>query len=215
MKAGESMEKHFQKELLDNAQFMTEEEIGSAVERLIKYRAWNFHNNVRKKHELAVYCEGGNESFRAELGFIGEGKNKQGSMSILGVSLLKEADFHTNTKVTKISNRWWLQNGGCVITDGAGTVDIEHCLRPSELRPVIIIKNIKGDLEIGDYFYINSERFRLISEYLAIRTEVLKGIWSGNPKYGAGWRYCIEGWYLMMIRENPQWCEDNGISQTV
>lgn len=212
MKACESVKKDFQKELLNTAQLMTEEEIGSAVVRLMEYRVRNFQSDVRERHELAAYCEGCNEAFRAEVGFIGEGRNKQGSMILIGVSLLDETDYKALSEVTIIWDEWWLRDGSRA--KGFGKVAAHDRNANGYLRPVIIIDTIKGNIKSGDHFYINYERFRLISDHLAIRSSVLEGIQCETPRNTKGWRYCIEGWYLMMIRENPKWCEINGLSCT-
>lgn len=76
------------------------------------------------------------------------------------------------------------------------------------------MEDLSGLLNQGDVFFINEEKFFLLSPFLAVRTECLGGMLSIDTspfKYAITrqdayreslLKMCVDGWCLKLIREN-------------
>ena len=193
--------KEFTTELKDLLSSMSEEEIEKTLNALNGCKTAICKKNNQEKGEKArlLSTTDRNES---ELHFV-RGKNKEGTIKAIGASLLTAFDFEEAKKVLpRIVDNWWLYDKQRVSDNCSEWYYNENT--GGKIRPVIIVDEIKGDLQPGEEFSINNESFRYISPSLIIRNNCLDDLCTYNAlNYECSiLKLCVDGWYMKLIREN-------------
>ena len=198
----------FTTELKDLLSSMTEEEIEKALNALNGCKTAICKKNNQEKGKKARLLST-TERNEAELHFVRE-KNKEGTIKATGASLLTAFDFAEARKILPgIVDNWWLYDKRSVSNNCIEWYYNKNTA--GKIRPVIIVDEIKGDLQPGEVFSINDESFRYISPSLIIRDNCLDDLCTYNAiNYKCSiLKMCVDGWYMKLVKENQ-----NALSST-
>ncbi len=209
--------KEFTNELRELSQCMTKEQIERAIMALNGCREKIFRKASQDKEDLSglLVTIDRNE---AEFSFIMAGapvNTVPGKVKVLGASLLTSGDFELfGCNLPDTYYLWWLYDRKLVWgKKPANQNDNQYAF----IRPVLIISDAgTSGLKAKDEFYINTEKFRMISDSIAIKTACLQDSCSFTAQnYESSMiKCCVEGWYVQLMRSNKLWEEENA-SQTV
>ncbi len=203
----------FTNELRELSQFMTEEQIEMAITALNGCRqAINKKKNQNREGISRLLDTF--ERNEAEFSFTKAGSNvnaSPGKVRVLGASLLTRKDFYEyGANIPKQRFFWWLYDGG--IAKDSSFPSWESG-KSAFIRPVLIISDEDASgLNTGDDFYISTERFRMISASIAIKTVCLQDscTFTAEDYESSMIKCCVEGWYARLMRSNKLWEEKGG-----
>lgn len=98
-----------------------------------------------------------------------------GKIRVLGASLITSNDYAAcRWQIPKVDEEWWTFNRTQIFQTGMEQYIYSH-IRKGYVRPVLLVENRKeAELRVGDDFFIKGNRFRVISDCLAIKTKPLE-----------------------------------------
>lgn len=191
----------FTKELKELMSSMSEEEIEKTISALSSCKSAVYRKNNQEKGEKARLLST-IERHEAELYYVGE-RIKEGTIRAVGASLLTSRDFDLlSNELPCTKDSWWLYDRYRVSNKHRSWSNDRT--KGGKIRPVIVIDEIQGNLEQGEAFYINDERFKLLTPLLAIKTECLEDLCTytaANYECSIA-RFCVDGWYLRLVGDN-------------
>ena len=199
----------FTSELKELMATMSEEEIEKTIRALADCRDTVYRKSAReksKKAELLLTLD----RHDSTLDYT-EKKGKGGKLFVRGASLLSLKDYRTlYEKLPKISGVFWLYDN-----HRAPDPSRPDAKTSAGVRPVIVLDRIEGDLKPGALFYINEEKFKLLTPFLAIRVTSLRDTCTFNAdSYAFSLvKFCVDGWYANLIRKNEM-RRESGESET-
>ena len=96
-----------------------------------------------------------------------------GKISVLGASLITSRDYtRCRALIPALDGDWWTFNRTQILQAGREWPINSH-IRKGYVRPVLLVENRKeAELRIGDDFFIKGNKFRVISDYLAIKIKM-------------------------------------------
>ena len=209
----------FKSELKELMSSMSENEIEKAISALSRCKTRVYKKNNQKNGEKArLYST--TERHESELYYVGL-RRKEGTIKVIGASLLTVHDYDLLKDVLPANNdSWWLYDKSVYSDCDKFRVSIRSSGREisrlennendnkisGKIRPVLVIDKINGDLSAGDVFYINDEKFQLLTPSIAIKTACFKELCTYNAAdyESSVLRYCVDGWYMKLIRDNEQ-----------
>ena len=193
----------FESELKDLMSSMSEEEIKKTINALSACKSAVYRKNNQEKSEKARLFST-TERHEAELHYIRE-REKEGTLKAIGASLLTTHDYGLlSNKLPECNESWWLRDKTLVSNNLRFGYYSNNTL--GRIRPVLIIEEIDGDLKVGEAFYINDEKFKLVTSFIAIRISCLEDLCTFNViNYECSiLKYCVDGWYMKLIKENTK-----------
>ena len=191
----------FTNELKELMSSMSEEEIEKTINALSGCKSAVYKKNNQEKGEKARLLST-TERHEAELHYVGERK-KEGTLKAVGASLLTSCDFDLlRSKLPSINDNWWLYDKYRVSNNNRNWS--YDSATGGKIRPVIVIDDINGNLEPGEVFYINDEKFKLLTPSLAIKSACFEDLctYSATNYECSILRLCVDGWYMKLIKEN-------------
>ena len=207
----------FTNELKELMSTMSEEEIRKTINALNGCRSSVSRKQNRENSEKSrLFLT--SERREAELYYLGEGK-LEGVIVTVGASLLTSTDY---TRLREelaggdcfCGGNWWLfdhyritSGNICAPKDSTTT---------GKIRPVLLIERIGGNLKPGDCFHVNYDRFKLLTPSLAIRVDCLPDscTFLGDEYPLSLPRFCVDGWYGKLIRENELQRQESDATKT-
>ena len=191
----------FTKELKELLSSMSEEEIEKTLNALNGCKSAISKKVSREKGEKARLLSTV-ERNEAELRYTSDDGKSEGIVRLLGASLLTCQDFDLlKDYITGSNDAWWLYDKNIVSN---GHRNYAYKSTTGKIRPIVMVKEISGDLKVGEWFYINDTKFRLISQCLAIKSSCLDDYctyFASNYECSV-LKLCVDGWYMKLIREN-------------
>ena len=204
----------FEIELKELMTSMSEKEIEKTIMALSKCKSSVYKRNNREKAEKSRLFSTV-ERNESKLRYLGKEK-KEGYIKALGASVLSNKDFDKlKGKITHVNENWWLYDGYCHcrirIKEKMKSLTFDRMALGS-IRPIILIEEIKGDIQPGEEFYINDEVFHLLTPSIAIKSVCLDGLctYSDEEYESSILRFCVDGWYMKLVRDNAKNEEPSG-----
>ncbi len=196
----------FTTELHELSRCMTGEQIEMAISVLNGCRSEISLKNSLDKATLSRRLSS-TEPNEAVLRYVKENLEDVGEIKALGASLLTWEDCSQLS--AHLPRRggvyfWWLYDGSLMWGDAIAG---RHCASNTYayVRPVLILQDsLASGLRPREFFRINDEEFRMLSDTVAIRVASLQGLCSYTAQdYGHSMiKYCVDGWYAHLIRTN-------------
>ncbi len=196
----------FTNELKELSRNMTPEQIERAIAALSKSRNSIYLKENQNKAEISRLLST-TEWNETELSFFMENapeSSELGTVKIIGASLLTREDYdkYKSNLPMGPAYQWWLYDKTPVY---GSTISSRSQYAYAYVRPVLILSDTDSSgLISGNSFYINTERFKMISNRLALKTTCLQDSCSfTSESYESSLiRYCVEGWYARLVRLN-------------
>ena len=193
----------FTRELNELLSSMSEEEIERTLNALNGCKSAISKKVSREKGDKARLLATVEQN-EAEFHYESRDGRSAGTIKLLGASLLTLQDYNLlKHRIPGTKDPWWLYDG-CIIKNEK--VNYNFTGTVGKIRPVVLIEEINGDLKPGDIFFINDEKFLLISQCLAIKSICLEDFCTHKTYYYecSVIKLCVDGWYMKLIRENKK-----------
>ena len=190
----------FDEELKAVVGYMSEEEIGKAIDAIDKCKRAIFKEHSRMMSEISELLQNAEQN-EAMLTYSTRW-SKTGKLKVLGASMLSTCDFNRYYhKIPAIGSEWWLNDKIVVVKSD---IDWRYNKSVAYVRPILIVSDPRSSgLYPGNVFYINEEKFKLLSNSIAIKTRCLGDVCSFTEDYENSLiKFCVDGWYARLVRVN-------------
>lgn len=182
---------------------MNEKEIYKAIDELCRLR----EKVYTKEKEIKLYLSQLLNDYKKNEAVLTFSMTGQwtGRLKVYGAGLLKGhwCNAVRTKRIPDSDMAWWMDGYSWPVVKDNGNMYYMQNMPAANIRPVLILPEAgESFIERGDVFFINGQKFKQISEYIAIRYECLDAECSRSDIDNGLGQCIVNEWYRELIEDN-------------